>query len=446
MRLHAISDVSREPVLNGKIKRFIIKSLPFSGVKVGIIGFTTPESNVTSSPGPNVKFSQPADVVASCVADAKAAGAEIVIALTHIGYSEDKSLASVAAAQGLDLIVGGHSHTLLYTGTPPEILVHPPTSESDAVLGPYPTLVNNGGKNIPITQALWASRYMGNIQATITPGEGLVVNPFSTPILLGDLNSTFNMLSNAYISSQIDALRGPVNSIINKVVGQASVFLDGARADIRNKETNLGDMVTDALVWHITTKTKFLQQYPNTPLVGHFNGGGIRTSLAAGDITRGQVVTALPFGNTLVVKLVSAANVLAALNNGVSQWTGDSGAAGRFPQVSQMRFSFDSSAPASNRVIRAQILNGNNTMELSQYTGNVLVVTNNYMAAGGDGYSTYASSQLLFDSSIPVDQIVSDYITAFSPVHPAVDGRIINCAAGFDPSNPLCSAPVQTVG
>ena len=119
--------------------------------------------------------------------------------------------------------------------------------------------------------------------------------------------------------------------------------------------------------------------------MGHFNGGGIRTSIPVGNISRSQVATALPFGNTLVLKLVSAANLLAALNNGVSQWTGDSSAAGRFPQVSQMRFSFNSSAPASNRVIRVQILDKSKVIELSKYNGSILVVMNNYVAAGGDG-------------------------------------------------------------
>jgi 5'-nucleotidase/UDP-sugar diphosphatase len=379
------TDVSKEPVLAGMVKPFIVKKLPISGATVGIIGFTTPFTNVTSSPGPNVTFAQPADVAGKCIADAKAAGAEIIIALTHIGYDEDVALAKVAAAQGIDLIVGGHSHTLLYTGKVPDILVSPPTKETDVVAGPYPTESGSpNGKSIPVTQALWASRYMGYIRVNFTPGVGAAVLP-SEPILLGDTNSTNYVHSDANVSAMIAGLKGPLDGLTKTIVGDTAVFLDGNRADIRNEETNFGNLVTDAHVWYITNKTKFLEQYPNTPLVGHFNGGGIRTSIPVGNVTRGQVATALPFGNTLVLKLVSAADLLAALNNGVSQWTGDSSAAGRFPQVSQMRFSFNSSAPASNRVIRVQILDKSKLIELSKYNGSILVVMNNYVAAGGDG-------------------------------------------------------------
>ena len=103
-------DVSKVPALAGKLQRFVMQNLTRSGAKVAIIGFTTMETPVTSSPGPLITFNDPATVVASCVADAKAAGANLIIGLSHLGYDADRALAALPAARGLDLIVGGHSH------------------------------------------------------------------------------------------------------------------------------------------------------------------------------------------------------------------------------------------------------------------------------------------------------------------------------------------------
>lgn len=124
--------------------------------------------------GPNLKFLPYSETLPGCVADVRAAGADLVIALTHIGYDDDRQLAASAAAAGVDLFVGGHSHTLLWGAPqpvgqeqaatqPPPLLVSPPTNESSVAEGPYPTLVANaaGNKTIPVVQALYASRWVG---------------------------------------------------------------------------------------------------------------------------------------------------------------------------------------------------------------------------------------------------------------------------------------------
>ena len=433
------TDVSNQPALQGLFKPFVIKTLPISGVKVGIVGFITAETNISSSPGPTVKFAEPTAVVGQCVAAAKAAGAEIVIALTHIGFNHDVALAQHPDAQGLDLIVGGHSHTLLYTGTPPNILKDG-TPESFVPPGPYPTMVtNNGtGKQIPVVQALWASRYMGSLRVDFTPGAGAMIYP-SNPILLGDTSSTNYVFSNAWVAGQVESVKGPVNAATNDVVGQADVLLDGARVDIRNQETNLGDIITDSLVWYATVKEHFLSKYPNTPVIGHYNGGGIRSSIPVGPITYGEVITTLPFGDTLYITMINSSILLSALNSGVSQWTGDTESAGRFPQVSGLRFSFNSSAPAANRVIRVQLVHGNQTIELSTYTGQIIAVMIEYVATGGDGYDMFANTPVIQNSAVPTDEILAQYLPTISPVNTGLQGRIVNCAAGFDPTNALCS-------
>lgn len=137
------------------------------------LGATAPPPhppNDATPAGPTVTFLPFNETLPGCVAAARAAGAEYIIALTHIGFTNDTQLAADPAAAGVDLIVGGHSHTLLHGApppvgepqvgtTPPPILLSPPTNESNAPLGPYPTLIRAAdGHTVPVVQALWASR------------------------------------------------------------------------------------------------------------------------------------------------------------------------------------------------------------------------------------------------------------------------------------------------
>lgn len=156
--------------------------------------FTThflPDTMFPSSSGPTVKFLPYDETLPGCVADARAAGADIIIALTHIGYDDDRQLAASPAAAGVDLLVGGHSHTLLWgapqpvggeqvAAQPPPLLVSPPTNESTVAEGPYPTLVANaaGNKTIPVVQALYASRWV--VQGK-RRGAGIEVGGLNSP-------------------------------------------------------------------------------------------------------------------------------------------------------------------------------------------------------------------------------------------------------------------------
>lgn len=169
-------DVSKEAKLDGKVLPFTTVTLPLSGKKVGIIGLTTPETAGTSSPGPNVSFKPAEEALPACISAAKAAGSQMIIVLSHMGYAADKLLAANSSLSEIDLIIGGHSHTLLYGtpasagqpqlgSTPPNILATPATAES-ASEGPYPTNILNGGKTIPVTQAFWGSRCAGHLPLT----------------------------------------------------------------------------------------------------------------------------------------------------------------------------------------------------------------------------------------------------------------------------------------
>lgn len=199
------------------------------------------------------------------------------------------------------------------------------------------------------------------------------------------------------------------------------MLLNGDRTVARNAESNLGNWICDAMRNYVATQTSLLKTYPDIPLVCLTNGGGIRASIPAGNVTQGQIITVSPFGNwcaartaayarcgsgsrdkigsfarqanlrtarshcRLMVKRVNASVLMAALNSGVSGWTGDSSAPGKFPQVGGMKFAFNpKAASAAKRVVNASIASGGATMALEDFTQDILVVTNNFVATGGD--------------------------------------------------------------
>ena len=196
------------------------------------------------------------------------------------------------------------------------------------------------------------------------------------------------------------------------------MLLNGDRVVARNAESNLGNWICDAMRDYITTKTSISANHPGSPLVCLTNGGGIRASIPAGAVTQGQIITVSPFGNwcvaleelvrerhesegngtpchvpyetdcrlyRLMVKRMNASVLMAALNSGLVGWTGDGTAAGRFPQVGGIRLAFDpKAADANKRLVNATITAGGLNIPLASFTGEIDVVTNNYVATGGD--------------------------------------------------------------
>lgn len=440
-------DFSNEPLLDGLTENYTIVELPRSGLKVGIVGLVDFYSNVSSSPSPNITFLQPADVIAGCVQEAKDAGADIVIALTHIGYEEDMKLAALEEAGGLDIIIGGHTHTFLSNATePPLVLVDPPTNETAMIEGPYPTFIMNpNGKNIPITQAFWAGRYLGNLNVTVSANGCGVTSllPQSGPYLLGGKNSTNPVKSNATVLEQIASLSGPVEDANNRIVGTTSVLLDGTRENVRNMETNLGAIIADSYNWYLNTTSSVGETYKGVPWVGMSFGGAIRASIDIGNISAGQCNSVLPFDDYVYVQLLNGTVLYEALNNGVSGWTGTEDASGRFPQISkELEFSFnpDPSVPQYSRVVNANLMDPvtGEYKPLETYD-KIILITNEFAATGGDNYTMLATAPVISQIPVADNIILCQYFEVITPVNEnAVDtNRIINCAA--DSEDTLCS-------
>ena len=386
---------------DGKIYDGIIKNI--NGERIGIFGLTTAETTSISSPG-EVQFEEYISSARASVKALKKQGVNKIIALTHIGYNDgggDNDLDLANAVEGIDIIVGGHSHSQL----------------------DEPVVVNKFREPTIIVQANEYSKFLGELDVSfdkkgkVTAYEG---NLISIDAKNNDGSYVFTEDASA---AQILAKYKPIVDAKKKqVVGATNVDLIGGNPAARTGETNLGNLIADGML----TKAKTIN--PNT-VIALQNGGGVRTSLKTGPITLADVMTVLPFSNALAIMEISGTELKTALEHSVSVAPN---ASGGFLQVAGMRFTYDSSKPAGTRIQSVEIVQD------GEYTPLVdsqvyYAATNIFTAKGGDGYSVFANIYADGRVSEPgfVDwEIFSDYIQSFpsETVSPTVEGRIIDIA------------------
>jgi 5'-nucleotidase len=383
-------DVSKDPSLAGKIQGSIV--LEIGGEKIGIIGATTEDTPEIASPGPYIEFNDVFEYVRSTAAALDAAGVKKIILLSHIGYTVDMQLA--ADVPLVDVIVGGHSHSLL--------------GSMEGAAGPYPTLVKNpDGVEVPVVQANQYGKYLGDIAIT-WDDNGVVTKAEGEPFLI-DASVT----GNEDFKTQLAALAAPIQEAMGVVIGTTTGPIDGARESCRAVECQMGNLVADAMLDRVKDQGA---------TIAIANGGGLRASIDAGEITKGEVITVLPFSNTLATVDVSGADVIEALENGVSDIEN---AAGRFPQVSGLKYAFDVSKPAGERISDVQVLVGGDAWAPIDEAATYTIVTNNYVRGGGDGYGTFAEGDNAYDFGPPLEEVLADYLAKLGGEYtPYTDGRI----------------------
>ncbi|WP_113447633.1 5'-nucleotidase C-terminal domain-containing protein [Rhizobium cremeum] len=394
-----------------KFKPYIVKE--FGPEKVAVVGVLATDTDETSSPGDSILFAEPIGYLKEAVKEIEAQGINKIVLLSHVGYEEDKRIA--AAVDGIDVIVGGHSHTLL-------------SNTDEKAAGPYPTLVKNpSGKDVPIVTAYSYSKYLGDLKV-VFDDAGAVKTAEGAPKLL-DASVT----PDAGYTAKVAELAGPIEELKKKEIGETAEVIEGSREVCRVKECTMGNLVADAMVDRVKDQgiTIAIQ-----------NGGGLRASIDAGTVSMGEVLTVLPFQNTLATFRLKGSDIVAALENGLSQIQDG---AGRFPQVSGLKYSFDKSQEPGKRVVSVEVKEGNAFVPLDpeKVYG---VATNNYMRAGGDGYKIFATAgQNAYDFGPGLETVVADYIAKNSPYKPYVDGRITEVASAAAPvETPAAAAPAET--
>lgn len=373
------ADVSKEELLADVLQKSTI--IEKDGEKIGLIGLTPEDTDELASPGPNITFSDPVAAVQAEVDALTADGVNKIIVLSHSGYEVDKRVA--AGTTGVDVIVGGHTNTLL--------------GDMEGAQGPYPTMEGDTA----IVQAYAYGKFLGELTVTFDD-DGKVIEAVGQPLIMDA-----NVAEDEGVKARIAEAAKPLDEIRNKVVAEAAGPLGGDREVCRAQECELGNIIADAMLDRV--KDQGIQ-------VAIQNGGGIRASIDEGPITMGEVLTVLPFQNTLSTFQVTGAVLKEALENGVSQV--EEGA-GRFAQVAGLTYAFDASKPVGERVVDVKV--AGEALDPEKLYG---VVSNNYVRGGGDGYAMFVDAQNAYDYGPDLADVTAEYLAKMGPVTPYTDGRI----------------------
>ncbi len=370
-----------------------------SGLKIGFVGIETPETATKVNPGLITEISIAAfdklyESTQAAVDAVKAEGVDLVIALAHLGVDAEsaangyRSIDLLEKVNGIDFVIDGHSHTVMTGG--------------------------EGGQPIQSTGTKFA-----NIGV-------IVIDDATKTIEDNYLLSTATLAKDEEVAATAQAIIDEIDATYTTPFATSEVLLNGEKAPgNRTEETNLGDLITDAMVWSVVKEGGIEQVEPNQ-VVGITNGGGIRAAIQAGDVTMKDINTVLPFGNTVAVIYVTGEELLEALEAS-TYCTPES--IGGYPQTSGIQWTLDTTveydqgdvytlngkessyfAPASIKRVSIQAINGEAFDPAATYA----VVTNNFCAAGGDTYNVFNraySEGSGFDSGIPMDEAVVDYIT-----------------------------------
>lgn len=378
-------DVSQSNILAGKVQNHVV--LDVGGEKIGIVSALATTTVETSSPSDAVIFQNEIDSLAADVATLTDEGVSKIIALNHVGLPMDLDIA--ATVPGIDAVVGGHSHTYLSASDP----------DRD---GAYPTFASqNDGTLVPVVQAYAYSKYVGHLELTFDD-DGTVTYAEGDTILLDA-----SVDEDPEIVDRVAELAGPIEEMKTQVVAETAEAIEGSRDMCRAMECPMGNLVADAMLDRV--KNQGIQ-------IAIQNGGGLRASIDSGEVTMGEVLTVLPFQNTLSTFEVTGDQILAALENGVSQVADG---AGRFPQVAGMSFTVDLSAEPGSRI--SDVMIGGAPIDPKATYG---AVSNNYVRNGGDGYAMFRDARNAYDYGPDLAEVTADFLAETGPYTPYTDGRI----------------------
>lgn len=374
------------------------KVLEIGGVKVGFIGVNTPESQTKANPAliKGLTWLAGDDMVAAVQkeADKLKDSADIIIVLSHLGVDSEsapnRSYDLWKGLTGVDFIIDGHSHTVMTAGDNNEPIQS--TGTKFANIGVI--VIDNATKKIESNKLVAITEESAKDETVAKAAQDII------DAIDAEYGETF-------ATSEV------------KLNGEKTYSISTDAYGNRDSETNLGDLITDSMVWSVK-KTGGLT-VDDKHIVAVTNGGGIRATISAGDVSKKDVNTVLPFGNTIAVVYVTGAELLEALE--ASTYCSPASTIGGFPQVSGLSYTIDCTkaydandttypgstyyGPKTINRVTINDINGEKFDETATYA----VVTNNFLAAGGDTYYAFASASAQFDTGIPLDEALMDYIT-----------------------------------
>ena len=365
-------------------------------VTVGVFGLATPETATKAHPAKleGVTFLAEDELFACAqeqVDELTAAGCDYIIALGHLGIDAEstgnRSIDLLENVTGIDVFIDGHSHS----------------TQSDIAEE------TNGTGMVGDTVLTSTGTKLESVGVVDIAADGTID---ASTISMEDLNATEGFTPDQDIATRVSEINAQIEEDMGQVIGTSEVDLDGVRENVRASETNLGDLITDAMLWQAGQDNEEVD-------AAITNGGGIRASIAAGDITKKSVNDVLPFGNTLYVVELTGAELLEALEASTYCTPEPVGA---FPQVAGIEFTINTGAaydagenypgttyaePASINRVTILTVGGQAFDADATYT----IVTNDFLAAGGDTYYAFSAAESGYDTGISLDQVVMDYIT-----------------------------------
>ncbi|MFM7601021.1 MAG: bifunctional metallophosphatase/5'-nucleotidase [Pseudanabaena sp.] len=383
-------DIAPASPLYGKVRPWHI--LNVKGEKIGVFGLTTPDTAILASVGDGVKFTDPLAAARTSVIALKQQGINKIVALTHIGFENDVTLAR--KVPNIDIIIGGHSHTAV--GNIPN------------ANHPYPLVEKNGTKEPVLVVTDWEwGKYLGDLSVSFDRTGKLIAWAGKPHALDASIKP------NQEFTDKLKAYAAPIEALRQKVIGKSLIALDGDRVKLRSSETALGNLIADAIL----AKTKIDQVQ-----VALVNAGGIRNGFPLGNITMGNVLEVLPFGNTITRVELTGNQLKEALESGVSMAERGEG---RFPQVAGIRFVWDVKLAAGKRITKVEVKDASGNFQLLNINAIYKVATNNFLASGGDGYRIFAEGKNLLETGYLLSDAIAEYITANSPLQVKTENRII---------------------
>ncbi|KAJ1951562.1 hypothetical protein FBU59_000073 [Linderina macrospora] len=387
-------DTSKNPALAKVVKPYTI----IHKYQLGVIGYITNTTGSISSSGPTVSFTDPAVAVNKYVKILRKKGIKRIIAVSHNGYKEDQDVA--ARTHGLDLIVGGHSHTYLSLNA----------SEPGAG-GLYPTAVKNlDGKSTYVLQAKAWGEYVGYVDIEFKK-DGSIAKLSGEPVHL-----TQDIAQDTAMAAQVAEWRKPYEAYGSIVVGNLTTSI--SNSGCQTGECAIGDLSADAMLW---------ARNRDTPVdIAIINSGGIRAGMANGTIRVRDVLLVFPFGNALVDITLTGAKLRETITGILAKKNVANGLpVTSFLQIAGARISYHLTADGAKALDKLEVKSGNEWVPVDD-AKTYKIVTLDFIARGGDNFLSPAIDA---PALITMEAALEDYFRAFSPVTAQLDGRIKDTTA-----------------
>jgi len=368
--------------------------IEIDGVKIGLFGIITESTAHSAMPDfvREVDFADPVETAQAKVEFLRGQKVHVIVALCHLGDTPNSGTLSTELASKvpeIDVIIDGHSHTELPEGK----------TENGVLIAQTGDHGNNLGK---VTISIEKGEITSKTASLITAEQALEVTPDET------------------VAAVLSSMMASIDTILSEPIGESALHMSSERSPgVRTQEMPLGNLVADAY------------RFASGSEIAIANGGDIRADIPSGVVTRGDVISVLPFGNTLMVKEITPAVLYEVLENGVSGIVVDSelnidyelSSQGRFPQVSGFRFVYDPAAPVGNRIISVTLDDGR---ELSPDDSSTVITltSSNYLMTGGDEYIMLENLPV-FRELGSADEALAEFIRKHTPVDSSAEGRIV---------------------